>query len=246
MSPATAHQDTAGRVPVAEIAFWLVLAAGFWLWPSYLPLASQVLIAGLFALSLDLVLGYAGIVSLGHAAYFGVGAYAAGVLSKHGWGEPFSGLLVAALCAGVTGFLTSFLVVRGKDLTRLMVTTGIGLLLFELANRLTDITGGNDGLLGIEMSPVLGAFRFDMYGKVAYGYSLAVTFVLFLVMRRLVNSPFGLSLRGIRDNPGRMLELGYPVHRRLIAMYTLAAVYAGVAGALLDRKSTRLNSSHAN
>ena len=233
MSANTPYQASAGRVPVAEIVFWLVLAAGFWLWPSYLPLASLVLIAGLFALSLDLVLGYAGIVSLGHAAYFGVGAYAAGVLARSGWGEPFSGLLIAALCAGVTGFLTSFLVVRGKDLTRLMVTTGIGLLLFELANRLTDITGGNDGLIGMEMKPVLGMFRFDMYGKVAYGYSLAVTFVLFLLMRRLVNSPFGLSLRGIRDNPGRMLALGYPVHRRLIAMYTLAAVYAGVAGALL-------------
>ena len=223
----------AGQRPVAEILFWLVLAAGYWLWPSYLPLASQVLIAGLFALSFDLVLGYSGIVSLGHAAYFGVGAYAAGVLSRNGWGEPFSGLLLAAFCAGVTGFLTSFLVVRGKDLTRLMVTTGIGLLLFELANRLTDVTGGNDGLIGMEMSPVLGAFRFDMYGKVAYGYSLAVTFVLFLLMRRLVHSPFGLSLRGIRDNPERMLALGYPVHRRLIAMYTLASVYAGVAGALL-------------
>ncbi|MFA5913160.1 MAG: branched-chain amino acid ABC transporter permease [Burkholderiales bacterium] len=233
MSPLTPPQASSRRLPVAEIVFWLVLAAGFWLWPSYLPLASQVLIAGLFALSLDLVLGYAGIVSLGHAAYFGVGAYAAGVLSSHGWGEPFSGLLLAALCAGVTGFITSFLVVRGKDLTRLMVTTGIGLLLFELANRLTDITGGNDGLLGMQMRPVLGAFRFDMYGKVAYGYSLAVTFVLFLLMRRLVNSPFGLSLRGIRDNPGRMLALGYPVHRRLIAMYTLASVYAGIAGALL-------------
>ena len=233
MSPLTPPQASSRRLPVAEIVFWLMLAAGFWLWPSYLPLASQVLIAGLFALSLDLVLGYAGIVSLGHATYFGVGAYAAGVLSSHGWGEPFSGLLLAALCAGVTGFITSFLVVRGKDLTRLMVTTGIGLLLFELANRLTDITGGNDGLLGMQMRPVLGAFRFDMYGKVAYGYSLAVTFVLFLLMRRLVNSPFGLSLRGIRDNPGRMLALGYPVHRRLIAMYTLASVYAGIAGALL-------------
>ena len=233
MTPKTAHQAAAGRLPVAEIVFWLVLAAGFWLWPSYLPLASQVLIAGLFALSLDLVLGYAGIVSLGHAAYFGVGAYAAGVLSRQGWGEPFSGLLLAALCAGVTGFITSFLVVRGKDLTRLMVTTGIGLLLYELANRLTDITGGNDGLIGMQMKPVLGTFSFDMYGKVAYGYSLAVTFVLFLLMRRVVNSPFGLSLRGIRDNPGRMLALGYPVHRRLIAMYTLASVYAGIAGALL-------------
>lgn len=233
MNPTSARQAAVGRIPVAEIVFWLVLASGFWLWPSYLPLASQVLITGLFALSLDLVLGYAGIVSLGHAAYFGVGAYAAGVLSRSGWGEPFSGLLLAALCAGLTGFLTSFLVVRGKDLTRLMVTTGIGLLLLELANRLADITGGSDGLIGMQMNPVLGAFRFDMYGKVAYGYSLAVTFVLFILMRRVVNSPFGLSLRGIRDNPGRMLALGYPVHRRLIAMYTLASVYAGVAGALL-------------
>jgi branched-chain amino acid transport system permease protein len=233
MTPKTVRQAVVGRVPAAEIVFWLVLAAGFWLWPSYLALASQVLIAGLFALSLDLVLGYSGIVSLGHAAYFGVGAYAAGVLSSRGWGEPFSGLLLAAVCAGVTGFVTSFLVVRGKDLTRLMVTTGIGLLLYELANRLSDITGGSDGLIGMQMKPVLGMFQFDIYGKVAYGYSLTVTFVLFLLMRRVVNSPFGLSLRGIRDNPGRMLALGYPVNRRLIAMYTLASVYAGIAGALL-------------
>lgn len=232
MSPTPSYWS-AGQRRVAEIVFWLVLAAGFWLWPAYLALWSQILIAGLFALSYDLILGYAGIVSLGHAAYFGVGAYAAGVLSRHGWGEPFSGLLLAALCAGATGFLTSFVVVRGRDLTRLMVTTGIGLLLYELANRLAGITGGNDGLIGMEMSPVLGVFRFDMYGRTAYGYSLAVTFVLFLAMRRLVHSPFGLSLRGIRDNPGRMLVLGYPVHRRLIAAYTLAAAYAGVAGALL-------------
>jgi branched-chain amino acid transport system permease protein len=223
----------AAQLRAAEVVFWLTLAAGFWIWPSYLALWSQILIAGLFALSYDLVLGYAGIVSLGHAAYFGVGAYAAGILARHGWGEPLSGLLFAALCAGVTGLATSFLVVRGKDLTRLMVTTGIGLLLFELANRLADLTGGNDGLIGMEMSPVFGVFRFDMYGRTAYGYSLAVTFVLFLAMRRLVHSPFGLSLRGIRDNPGRMLVLGYPVHRRLIAAYTLAATVAGVAGGLL-------------
>jgi branched-chain amino acid transport system permease protein len=230
---ARASWSPAARTQAAEIAFWLVLAAGFWLWPSYLALWSQILIAGLFALSFDLLLGYAGIVSLGHAAYFGIGAYAAGILSRHGWGEPLSGLLLGAACAGVAGFVTSFLVVRGRDLTRLMVTTGIGLLLYELANRLADLTGGNDGLIGMEMGPVLGVFRFDMYGRTAYGYSLAVTFVLFLAMRRLVHSPFGLSLRGIRDNPGRMLVLGYPVHRRLIAAYTLSAVYAGVAGALL-------------
>ena len=225
--------SAAARMRAAETAFWLTLVAGYWLWPSYLALWSQILIAGLFALSFDLLLGYAGIVSLGHAAYFGVGAYAAGIIARHGWNEPLSGLLFAALCAGLAGLATSVLVVRGRDLTRLMVTTGIGLLLYELANRLADLTGGNDGLIGIEMAPVLGVFRFDMFGRTAYGYSLVVTFLLFLAMRRLVYSPFGLSLRGIRDNPGRMLVLGYPVHRRLILAYAFSATVAGVAGALL-------------
>ena len=221
------------RAPWMECVFWLVLAAGFWLWPKQLALASQVLIAGLFALSYDLILGYAGILSLGHAAYFGLGAYAAGLLAQHGWGEPISGLLVAGVCAALAGLLSGFLVVRGQDLTRLMVTTAIGLLLFELANRLSSITGGVDGLLGVEMAPLLGAFRFDMYGRTAYGYCLAVTFVLFLGARRMVQSPFGWSLRGMRDNPGRMLALGYPVSRRLIAVYTVSAGMAGIAGALL-------------
>jgi branched-chain amino acid transport system permease protein len=223
------------RFPWHEAVFWLVLAAGFWLWPKHLPLASQVLIAGLFTLSYDLILGYSGILSLGHAAYFGIGAYAAGLLAQSGWGEPLSGLLAAGACAGLAGFLTSFLVVRGQDLTRLMVTTAIGLLLFELANRLSSITGGVDGLLGIEMAPLLGAFRFDMYGRTAYGYCLAITFLLFLGVRRLVHSPFGWSLRGMRDNPGRMQALGYPVSHRLIAVYSLSAAIAGVAGALLTQ-----------
>jgi len=213
--------------------FWLVLAGGFWLWPRHLALGSQVLIAGLFALSYDLILGYAGILSLGHAAYFGLGAYAVGLLATHGWGEPLSGLLAAGCCAGLAGLLTSFLVVRGQDLTRLMVTTAIGLLLFELANRLSDVTGGVDGLSGMEMAALLGAFRFDIYGRTAYGYCLIVTFVLFLLVRRMVHSSFGWSLRGMRDNPGRMLALGYPVHRRLIALYTVSAAIAGVAGGLL-------------
>jgi branched-chain amino acid transport system permease protein len=221
------------QIPWMECVFWLVLAAGFWFWPRHLALATQVLIAGLFALSFDLILGYAGILSLGHAAYFGIGAYAAGLLAQHGWGEPISGLLVAGVGAALAGWLTGFLVVRGQDLTRLMVTTAIGLLVFELANRLSGITGGVDGLLGVEMAPLLGAFRFDMVGRTAYGYCLAVTFVLFLGARRMVHSPFGWSLRGMRDNPGRMLALGYPVSRRLIAVYTVSAGMAGIAGALL-------------
>jgi len=221
------------RWSAMEIAFWLFAIACYFLFPNYLVLASQVAITGLFALSLDLILGYAGVVSLGHAAFFGLGAYTAGLLAVHGWGEPLSGLVAAALVAGVAGFLVSFLVVRGHDLTRLMVTLGIGLMLWEAANKAAFITGGVDGLSGVAMWKVLGVFGFDIEGRVAYVYALVVLWLLFALARRLVNSPFGLSLRGIREGPRRMPALGTPVRSRLTAIFTLSAAMAGVAGALL-------------
>jgi branched-chain amino acid transport system permease protein len=216
-----------------EIAFWLLPVAAWFLFPNHLVLVSQIMIAGLFALSLDLILGYAGIVSLGHAAFFGLGAYSAGLLSAHGWGEPLSGLLVAALVAGAFGFVVSFLVVRGQDLARLMVTLGIGLMLFEAANKAAFLTGGVDGLSGMATAPLFGAFEFDLYGKTAFWYSLGVLFLLFVFLRRLVHSPFGLSLRGIREGGKRMPAIGADVDRRLRAAYTVGAAIAGVAGALL-------------
>ena len=216
-----------------EIAFWLIPLPCLFLFPGYLVLGSQIFIVGLFALSLDLILGYAGIVSLGHAAFFGVGAYTAGLLARHGWGEPFSGLLAAAGVASAVGFLTSFLVVRGADLTRLMVTLGIGQLFFEAANRAADVTGGVDGLSGVNLWKVLGLFPFDLEGRVAFLYSLLVLFACFALARRVVASPFGLSLRGIREAGHRMPALGTPVRRRLVAVFTLSAGLAGIAGALL-------------
>jgi branched-chain amino acid transport system permease protein len=141
----------------------------------------------------------------------------------------------------VLGFITSFLVMRGSDLTRLMVTLGIALLLRELANRFSNITGGSDGLQGIEMQPILGLFAFDIFGKVGFIYCLVVLFVLFLLARRIVHSPFGHSLRAIRNNPLRASAIGIPVNRRLVAIYTIAAFYAGVAGAL-STQSTALAS----
>jgi branched-chain amino acid transport system permease protein len=217
----------------AEVAFWLVPVLAYFLFPENLVLLSQIAITGLFCLSLDLILGYAGIVSLGHAAFFGVGAYTAGLLASHGHGDPLLGLVAGAACAAALGLATSFLVLRGADLTRLMVTLGVSMMLYEAANKLTDITGGVDGLAAIDVRPLLGRFAFDLYGRTAYWYSLAVLFVLFLVARRLVHSPFGLSLRGIRLNVARMPALGTPVNERLSAIYTLGAAYAGVAGALM-------------
>lgn len=216
-----------------EIVFWLMPVAAYFFFPGYLVLISQIMIMGLFALSLDLILGYAGIVSLGHAAFFGLGAYTAGLLAVHGWGEPLSGLLAGAMVAGLFGFIVSFLVVRGQDLTRLMVTMGICLMLHEAANKASFITGGVDGLSGMMVGKVFGVFEFDLNGTVAFWYSFAVLFILFVALRRVVKSPFGLSLIGIREGVRRMPSLGVNVNRRLIAIFTAAAAIAGVAGALL-------------
>ncbi|MGD0851573.1 branched-chain amino acid ABC transporter permease [Bradyrhizobium sp.] len=230
------HARRHARWHWSEIAFWILALSCALLFPSRFLIMTDIVRLALFALSLDLILGYAGIVSLGHAAFFGIGAYGAGLLALHGIvTEPVVALLVAGLAATAIGFLTSFLVIRGVDLTRLMVTLGIALLLEALAERFSDITGGTDGLQGIEMQPILGLFAFDMFGKVGFFYSLAVLFVLFLLARRIVHSPFGLSLRAIKNNPLRAAAIGVPVNRRLIAIYTLAAFYAGIAGALFTQ-----------
>ena len=218
-----------------EIAFWLAALASYFLMPSWHLILAEVAILGLFALSLDLLLGYAGVVSLGHAAFFGFGAYVAGLIAKYGIvTEPVLALVVSGIAAALVGFITSFLVLRGADLTRLMVTLGVALVLREIANRLA-ITGGADGLQGITIGPIFGMFPFDIAGHTAYVYSLAVLFLLFILARRIVNSPFGLSLRSIKGNPLRAAAIGVPVNRRLVAIYTIGAAYAGVAGALLTQ-----------
>lgn len=217
-----------------EIAFWLIAAATIWLFPAKHLILTEICIWALFALSLDMILGYAGIISLGHAAFFGVGAYAAGLIAKYGIiPEPVIALLVAGVIAAVLGFVTSFLVLRGSDLTRLMVTFGVALVLREIANKFSDITGGADGLQGVEIAPLLGRFRFDLFGHVGYIYSLLVLFVLFWLARRIVRSPFGLSLQAIRGNPLRSSAVGIAVNWRLVTIYTVSAGYAGIAGALL-------------
>jgi len=241
LGPLTVRGQTSfaqrARWGVPEIAFWLVAVASVFLLPSKHLILTEIAILGLFALSLDLILGYAGIVSLGHAAFFGFGAYVAGLLAKYGIvKEPVLALLVSGLAATVLGFATSFLVLRGSDLTRLMVTLGVALVLREIANRL-DITGGADGLQGIVMEPILGHFAFDIFGKTAYIYSLVVLFILFVLARRIVNSPFGLSLRSVHDNPLRASAIGIHVNGRLVAIYTVAAGYAGIAGALLTQST---------
>jgi len=216
-----------------EYLFWCLPVAAYFLFPGNYLLLSQIAVTSLFALSLDLIFGYAGIISLGHAAFFGIGAYTVGLLGLRGMGDPLTGLVLAALFAAILGFLSSFLLLRGSDLARLMVTLGVALMLYALANKFSRITGGVDGIPGIEIKPVLGLFEFDLYGRTGYIYAVVVLFVLFWIARRIVHSPFGQSLRGIQMNAQRMPALGVPVNRRLVAVYTLGAAYAGVAGAIL-------------
>ena len=216
-----------------EIAIWLVAVAAIFLLPGKSLILTEIAILAIFAISLDLILGYAGIVSLGHTAFFGLGAYTAGLFSIHVATEPVLGLFAAGLAAALFGFVTSFLVLRGSDLTRLMTTFGIAMLLAEAANQATWLTGGADGLNGVTITPVLGLFEFDLWGRTAYIYALVVLMVLTFVARLIVHSPFGLSLKAIKRNTRRAEMLGISPSRRIVAIYTISAAYAGIAGALL-------------
>lgn len=217
-----------------ETVFWVATLLPFIVAPTYLVLASQIAITALFALSLDLIVGYSGLISLGHAAYFGFGAYTAGILSaKLGWHEPLSGLLAAGVAAMILGYFTSFIITRISHFALIMVTLGLCLLLYELANKAHVITGGDDGLQGMRIAPIFGAFDFDLFGRTAYVYSLVVLFVSFLIIRRVINSPFGLSLRGLRENSRRMPAIGAPSAQRIRVIYTMSATFAGLAGGLL-------------
>ncbi len=219
-----------------ELALFALLALSWVLLPSQALLLNEIAILALFALSLDLILGYAGIVSLGHAAFFGIGSYAAALFAKLVMPDPWVGMVVAIAVAALLGALCSVLILRGSDLTRLMVTLGVASILYELANKLDWLTGGADGLQGVVMGPLLtpfGRFEFDLGGRTAYAYTLALLVVCLLIARRLVHSPFGYSLQALRDNRLRAASIGLSVNARLVVVYTVAAAIAGAAGGLL-------------
>ncbi|HEY9067567.1 MAG TPA: branched-chain amino acid ABC transporter permease [Burkholderiaceae bacterium] len=223
-----------------ELALLVALVLSWFLLPGHSLLLNEIAILALFALSLDLILGYSGIVSLGHAAFFGFGAYAAALFAKLAMPDPWLGMAVAMALSAALGALTSVLILRGSDLTRLMVTLGVASILYELANKLDWLTGGADGLQGVAMGPLatpFGAYEFDIAGRTAYAYTLFVLIVCLLIGRVLVHSPFGYSLQALRDNRLRAMSIGLAVNRRLVAVYTIAAAVAGAAGALLAQTS---------
>lgn len=217
--------------------WWAAALACFFLFPDYRGFGASVLVMALFGLSLGLALGFAGIISLGHAVYFGMGAYVAGRLALAGWQEPISVVLVSGLVSGVLAVGIGFAILRLAGLPLLMVTLALCVIVFEAANKATGLTGGDDGLVGVSFQPVLGIFNWTLDGKVQYLYTLAWLAVIFLLARRIIASPYGLSMAGVRENALRMQLLGAPVLRRLVVMYSLSAAMAGVAGALLTQNT---------
>jgi branched-chain amino acid transport system permease protein len=221
------------RPRLTETVPWIIAFASYFAFGDQLPFASQILITILFALSLDLVLGFAGIITLGHAAFYGTGAYAAGIYAIHVSHEPLSGLLAAAVSAALVGAVSGLVILRTHGLTQLMLTLAFATLLAEAANKASFLTGGNDGLQGIEIDPIAGLFRFDMFGRTGYLYCLVALFCAWLFSRVLLASAFGQSLVGIRENVSRMHAIGAPVAGRLLVAYTIGAALAGIAGGLL-------------
>jgi branched-chain amino acid transport system permease protein len=219
-------------VRLGEVIYWAGAVSVFFLFPDYLAFATSVLVWALFVMSLDLILGFAGIISMGHALFFGIGAYATGLCALQGWTEPISGTLLGGVSAAVMAALVGPVVLRLSGLPLIMVTLVLGLVAYEAANKMTWLTGGDDGLSGIEIAPVLGLFRWSIYSQTAYCYVLAWLFLMFLAARAIVASPYGVALQGIRENSRRMRLIGTPVLARLVRIYVISGFVAGIAGAL--------------
>ena len=224
------------RIRWIEWLPWIVAIGAFFALPEYLSLGARILIYILYALSLDLILGYAGIITLGHSAYFGLGAYVAGIIAaKAGITDPMLQLAAAGVAGAFLGLTTGAIILRTKALTLLMLTLAITSVLFEIANKATSLTGGADGLSGVVTAPILGMFKFDIFGRTAYIYCLLVLFLGWFLVRRMIYSPFGASLTGVRENNLRMHAIGAPVYWRLVLVYTISATIAGIAGGLITQ-----------
>jgi len=236
----TVDSSTAPRCAPPWRAPLIVLAIGliaWWALPEQLGMLTRIAITSLFVLSLDLVVGIAGLATLGHAAVFGAGAYAAGIFALRASADPLLGLAVGTSAGALLALASGAFLLRYHGFTFLMLTVAVAQITASLAQKARDWTGGDDGLSGFTMAPLLGRFNFDLEGRTAAMYALAVLVLGYYVARRAVDSPFGLAVRGIHENRARMAALGTPVIARLLAMYTLAGALAGAAGAVSAQTS---------
>lgn len=221
------------KIPfLPEISILLIGIACFYIFPSNLGFFTEIVIMALFVLSLDLLLGYTGIATLGQAAMFGTGAYCAGLFAMHVHPDPLIGLLVAGIIGMGIALLSGSFMLRTRGLSFIILTIAVAELLFAAANQAQGITGGDNGLYGFTIAPLFGLFEFDFYGRTGFLYALGVLVIAFFMVRQLVRSPFGLAARGLREDQERMRALGYPVYRHLMVIYAIAGCMAGVAGGL--------------
>jgi branched-chain amino acid transport system permease protein len=218
------------RIAIAVAA--LLALVPFGLPPYAMTLLTEALIMGLFAMSLDLMVGYARLISFGHAAAYGFGAYAAGNFLLH-FAMPLPcAVLAAGLLTGVVGIGVAWVCTLATGISFSMLTLAFAQLLYAVAFKWTAVTGASDGLAGIPRVP--GPFGITVFsGKLGFFYLvLGLLLVAYLFCRALVRSPFGAVLRGIRENEAKTLALGYNTRRYKIAVVAVSYGLAGLAGAL--------------
>jgi branched-chain amino acid transport system permease protein len=219
--------EAGGALAIAALG-----AVGYFLFPDDLAFLTRLIGISFLVLSLDLVTGYCGIATLGHAAPFGVAAYAAGIACVRGVTDPLALLGVGIFAGTVMGLVSGALIARFRGLPQLVLSIAVGQLVAALANKLQWLTGGSDGLSGITPGKVFGIYGFDMYSRTAFLFSLAILMVVFVVLSRFVRSPFGLMCRAIKDDDLRARMIGVAVYPRLVIMYGVSGAVAGVGGAL--------------
>ncbi|MCF6370263.1 branched-chain amino acid ABC transporter permease [Rhizobium sp. TRM95001] len=219
---------------LAGIATIIVIGIiGYYLFPNNLALLTRIIAIALLVLSIDLVTGYCGVATLGHAALFGAGAYAAGIASAHyGASDPLLMTLIGALAGAVAGLISGLIILRAHGLPQLVLSIAVIHLFHEAANKASSWTGGSDGLSGIAPTALLGLFEFDLWGRTAYIYGLALLLIVFVLLQLLVRSPFGMLARGVREDPLRISAMGASVQSVLLRMYVISGVVAGIGGAL--------------
>lgn len=196
-----------------------------------LNLLIDTLIIGLAVASLDVLIGYTGMLSLGHAAFFGTGAYAVALLDRAGVTTPLVALPAALALGALVAVVLGWFATEVRGIAFIMVTLAFAEILFVLTSQWRSVTNGDDGLSGLS-GAVLSPGAEPLQGPAFYYYALVVCGVGYLALRTVVRSPFGQSLRGIRSNPARMTSVGYWVKGYRLGAFTIAGAVAGLAGGL--------------
>nr|WP_018237442.1 branched-chain amino acid ABC transporter permease [Ensifer sp. BR816] len=221
-------RDLAGLAVILGLA-----VVGYLLFPNNLALLTRITAIALLVLSLDLVTGYCGVATLGHAALFGTGAYASGIAAVHfGITDPLLMLACGILGGALAGLVCGVVILRAHGLPQLVLSIALIHLFHEFANKASSWTGGSDGLAGIAPDPLLGHFEFDLWGRTAYVFGIVLLAVVFTILRLIVRSPFGMLCRGIKEDPVRIRAMGASPKLALMKMYVISGAVAGTGGAL--------------